>query len=125
MSNRYVILHHLAPSGEGSGGEHWDLMLEVEESLVTWQLLAEPNGRGACPIVARRIQDHRKHYLAYEGEISGGRGVVSRFDEGRYELLASCEDSWRFRLGGGRFVGDFRIVRDVAGGDAAWVLEAV
>jgi DNA polymerase Ligase (LigD) len=109
--NRFVILHHLAPTGE-----HWDLMLEQEDVLVTWQLLSEPIGRDACPIRCVRIDDHRKRYLDYEGPIGGGRGIVTRFDRGDYELLAVDDARWTLRLAGGRMTGEFCIERDADGG---------
>ena len=37
---------------------------------------------------ATRLPDHRKHYLDYEGEISGNRGTVARIDAGTYEQLS-------------------------------------
>ena len=40
----------------------------------------------ACP--ATRLPDHRKHYLDYEGEVTGNRGIVSRIDAGIYEQLS-------------------------------------
>lgn len=36
------------------------------------------NGRGQVVFEAERTPDHRNVYLAYEGEISGGRGSVRR-----------------------------------------------
>ena len=68
--SRFVILHHLDATGE-----HWDLMLEREQALITWQMLAEPVGPDACPIDCIRIQDHRKTYLDYQGRV-----FVERFD---------------------------------------------
>ena len=37
MPTRFAILHH-----EVAGGEHWDLMLERKDVLLTWQLEREP-----------------------------------------------------------------------------------
>lgn len=104
-TSRFVILHHLAPTGE-----HWDFMLEQENALATWQLVSEPVNRGSCPIECVRIHDHRKHYLTFQGPVSGGRGIVTRIDQGRYELLAIDETTWTFRLSGIRLTGDFCLV---------------
>ena len=78
MPLRFVILHHTV-----HGGEHWDLMLEQGNTLLTWQLLREPFELASLPIPARRIGDHRKAYLDYEGSLSRNRGDVRRVGEGR------------------------------------------
>lgn len=104
----YVILEHLLEAGS-----HWDLMLEQEQALATWQLttdpaaLAGPDARQSLP--ARRIADHRRAYLTYEGPVSGGRGSVRRVDEGRYELLARTEAGWRVRFTGRLLAGVFEL----------------
>lgn len=114
--DRFVILHHLAPSGE-----HWDFMLERVDCLWTWQMMTEPTGPAACPIECVRIKDHRKMYLDYEGPVSGGRGMVSRVDWGRYVVLADDEAGWNVRLRGVRMTGDYRLVRQ-SDSESAWVL---
>ena len=82
MASRLVILHHVLPDGE-----HWDLMMECGDVLMTWQLLREPAGPASLPLPARRIGDHRKAYLTYEGPISGNRGFVRRIDGGTFEFV--------------------------------------
>lgn len=114
MSARFVILHHRT-----EGGEHWDLMLERGESLLTWQLQREPLGPESLPIPARRIGEHRKAYLTYEGPVSGNRGHVRRVDHGTMELLEAAGDRYAFELRGERLSGRFRLT---ATWDA-WVLE--
>lgn len=74
---RYVILTHDHPF------PHWDFMLEQERSLATWRLLDEPAAGRTCR--AEALPDHRLHYLDYEGPVSGGRGVVARWDNGTYD----------------------------------------
>ena len=56
-------------------GRHWDLLVEVPgcERLPTWRLERNPLV-DAGEISAQRIGDHRRRYLEYEGEISGGAG---------------------------------------------------
>ena len=117
---RFVILHHLAPTGE-----HWDFMLEREDHLITWRMRSEPVSRAACPIGCTRIKDHRKQYLDYQGPISGGRGIVTRVDHGHYELLAADEDAWTVRLTGRRLDGDFRLLRTSPDSQSHWTFTAV
>lgn len=76
---RFVLLHHIFPPGDARAS-HWDLMLERGDGLLTWSLAVQP--RAGCVIDARRLAAHRLAYFDYEGEVSGGRGRVSRFDRG-------------------------------------------
>lgn len=119
VPHRFVILHHLVPTGE-----HWDLMLEQKDCLFTWQMVAEPIDRHACPIECLRISDHRKFYLDYQGPISGGRGIVSRVDQGAYQYLSVEPDSWRINFQGRRLRGEFGLVRSDPGSESRWTLIA-
>jgi hypothetical protein len=94
MNSRFVILTHDHPR------LHWDLMLEEAQSLRTWRLLAEPGSQN--PIPAEALPSHRKHYLTYEGPVSGDRGTVSQWDSGTYRLLQEDEHHLRVRLDGAR-----------------------
>lgn len=76
---RFVILEHDHPE------RHWDFMLEAGAALRTWRLAAPPQPKG--PISAEASFDHRLLYLDYEGSVSGGRGVVRRWDNGSFEWL--------------------------------------
>ena len=73
---RFVVLEHRWD------GVHWDFMVEVAPGgpLRTWAIDAEPVPGRDLP--ARALADHRREYLTYEGEVSGGRGEVRRWDEG-------------------------------------------
>ncbi|MEK6675248.1 MAG: DNA polymerase ligase N-terminal domain-containing protein [Planctomycetota bacterium] len=95
MSARFVILHHT-----GFGNEHWDLMLEQGEILLTWRLEVDPTIRSNFPMGATRIGDHRKAYLDYEGPLSGGRGSVRRLDRGGLEWVATSPDRYEFHANG-------------------------
>ena len=76
---RYAVIEH------HWNGVHWDFLLEAEGVLLTWALSEEPNS--ALSISATKLADHRIIYLDYEGEISGGRGHVRRWDGGEYAWL--------------------------------------
>ena len=80
---RFVILCH-----QSAAGNHWDVMLETDMALRTWSIPPQcPTGLAfACQAIA--LPEHRKHYLDYEGEVSGNRGTVSRIDAGTYEQLS-------------------------------------
>jgi len=97
---RFVVLEHDYPD------LHWDLMLESGEMLMTWSLLPQPFGEFRCP--AKRLPDHRKRYLDYEGKVSGGRGSVRRVDAGTFDLLGER----RFLLHGAVFIGVLEFQED-------------
>jgi hypothetical protein len=94
---RFVILTHDHPF------LHWDLMLEGEGGLRTWRLLKEPAAGSASP--AERLADHRTAYLDYEGPVSAGRGTVTRWDQGTYEIVSETDDELRTTLAGVRLQG--------------------
>ncbi len=144
VSSRFVILHHthadqqagsvVQPRRAGgsaiqqagsASGEHWDLMLERDGVLMTWQLLTEPQGAESLPIRARRIGDHRLAYLTYEGPLSGGRGHVRRIDAGTVgfqevapDRLTACKQTLSVTLDGSRLAGRFVLRRE----DNEWIL---
>jgi hypothetical protein len=82
-------------------------MLETDSALMTWSIQSQsPSGSSfVCP--ATRLPDHRKHYLDYEGEVTGNRGTVSRIDTGTYEQLTPEQ----FVLHGTNFAGKL-VVQD-------------
>src|SRR5690606_19644383 len=114
---QYVILHHVL-----ADGEHWDFMLDQGETLATWQLASDPAGLAPADaqtaIPARRIADHRRAYLDYEGPVSRGRGTVTRVDRGVYEPIELTSSEWGIRLKGQLLSGDFRLtaIGDLAEG---------
>lgn len=96
-------------------------MLECAESLATWQLPAWPPP-GDAPLPAAALADHRKAYLDYQGQVSGGRGHVAIVDSGRYEAIERREGLWLVRLAGQGFTGLLRLERSAG---AAWTLWVV
>jgi hypothetical protein len=59
-------------------------MLEIQHGLATWALQKAPDA--APEIAAEALPDHRLAYLEYEGPIADGRGTVTRWDRGTYQL---------------------------------------
>jgi len=95
---RFVVLRHDIP-----GGVHWDFMLEKGMSLATWSLPEPPDS--AHPITAEALPDHRLAYLDYEGPVSGGRGSVTRWDRGTYQVESETEAGLTAMLSGERLRG--------------------
>jgi hypothetical protein len=79
-------------------------MLEVGAVLRTWSL-PEPPAAGLA-IQCRLLADHRSAYLDYEGPISGGRGSVTRWDCGIYNLRERTDCRWAVTLLGEKLTGD-------------------
>ncbi len=90
----FVILKHILPDQS----YHWDLMLEMEEKLATWQVPQEPSQWSSEPILSERIFDHRKKYLDYEGPINENRGHVIQVAKGNLELIEKTDQLWRCNL---------------------------
>jgi len=118
MGGRFVIQEHTTEAGS-----HYDVMLEAGQALATWRLETLPGDLAAGEAAAAEaLPDHRRAYLSYEGEISGGRGRVRIADRGEYRLHARDEDRWAFDLAGELATGRFELTR-LAG--PHWELRAV
>ena len=77
--------------------------MEKGEALATWALAEPPDSAG--PVAAEALPDHRLAYLEYEGEVSGGRGSVRRWDHGNYRIEAEGVDGLSVVLSGTRLIG--------------------
>ena len=112
----FVILRH-AREGE----VHWDLALDLGQALATWQLWSDPATLAVDPeaedtvIVARRIGEHRRIYLEYEGPISGNRGSVTRVERGEWMPVDLSAELWVIALRGGWLRGNFALQMVEAG----------
>ncbi len=96
---RFVVLEHRWD------GIHWDFLVEVAPGgpLRSWAIDAEPAPGRDLP--ARALPDHRRAYLTFEGEVSDGRGVVRRWDEGTCAVEAWEADRVRLVLEGAQLTG--------------------
>jgi hypothetical protein len=67
--------------------------------LATWQLPCPPERIAAgSSVTARRLADHRRAYLTYEGPVSNNRGRVTIHSRGRYAAAARTPDRWEIEL---------------------------
>jgi hypothetical protein len=113
---RFAILEHDYPV------LHWDLLLEVGDVLKAWRL-AQPPGPNVDCIEAIELADHRLLYLDYEGPVSGGRGLVKRWDAGTYvEDSEPMADRRCFRFESERLSAVVRLTRQ---NEARWRWELV
>ena len=104
---RFVILDHDFPS------RHWDFLLETGAQLRGWRLWAEPAlGRD---IPAEPTPDHRPVYLTYEGDVSGDRGTVIRWDAGTFDWRRDETEVVEVELRGVKLRGRAQLSRGVSG----------
>lgn len=94
---RFVLLAHDHPH------PHFDLMLDIGESLRTWRLSTMPVA--GATLLAVPLGDHRREYLDYEGHVSGDRGNVRRVDEGEYRLIEDAHGRVILELQGQQVAG--------------------
>ena len=71
---------------------------------------------GANQVNAEQLPDHRRDYLEYEGPVSGGRGEVSRIEEGTYEVQRESADEWQVQIIGRLLRGQITFVRQAPNG---------
>jgi hypothetical protein len=113
--SRFVLLYHDCPP-DYVRPSHWDLMLESGDVLRTWALERLPRGwdewrkrtaeqHPACAALAdadevavEPLGDHRREYLEFEGEVSGGRGSVIRVARGEYVIEEEPAGAWLVSL---------------------------
>lgn len=90
---QWVVLHHTLPDGSS----HYDWLLEPAEDapLISLRVPARLSP-GTFPI--ERLPDHRRIYLTFQGEISGGRGTVTRIQQGTLLHIAASSTTVEAQL---------------------------
>jgi len=104
-----VFLLHQMPPDSGRV-DHWDLMFENRDALVTFASPALLNENSEFKV--DHLADHRLAYLDYEGPISGGRGAVNRLDQGRFEVESQTSKELILQIFGQKFCGALTISAD-------------
>jgi len=103
-------------------------MLDTGDALATWQVSDDPASLTAqAPensARAKRLADHRRAYLDYEGPVSGNRGQVKRHDRGTYEMIEHRPGLLVVRLAGAVLRGTYHLVA-CGGPDGPWELRRV
>jgi hypothetical protein len=109
---RFAILEH------DWNGVHWDFLVEDGPSLRSWAI-DSPIVEGV-DLPARSLPTHRAIYLEYEGEVSGGRGTVRRWDWGPCEVVEWSEERVKLTVRGGQLVGSVEVWRVEEEGRPCW-----
>jgi hypothetical protein len=89
---RYAILLH-----GGIDEPHYDLMFETRpgSDLATWR---SPSWPIEAEAELTRLRDHRRIYLDFQGELSFGRGSVTRVAEGTCDVRIDENSIWMIQL---------------------------
>lgn len=90
-----MLLRHECPDGS----HHYDWMIDAGgDGLTTFRVRERLDSPHLAAFEAERISDHRRAYLEYEGEISGGRGRVTRVARGRCRVDRLCDHAADLQL---------------------------
>lgn len=95
---KWVLLRHEMPDGTW----HFDWLLSrpdaPELGLWSFRIMCDPS---TLPerFEATPTPDHRRIYLQYEGEVSGGRGFVRRVNQGTVVRITVGADGAEVELG--------------------------
>jgi hypothetical protein len=113
---RFVLLLHETPAG-AELTSHFDLMIDSDGTspLRTWRL---PLGDGHRPpedCAADDLGAHRREYLSYQGDLTGGRGRVRRIDQGDILLTRSDADILEMHTFGSVLNGLYHVERSADG----------
>lgn len=111
---RFAVLHHTGWPGRP---DHYDLLLQYadgddDNSAVLKTFATLRDEFPATHVQLKKIADHRRAYLELQGELSGGRGHVTRVDGGDLRFISIPGDTWqdvRFELHGEKLRGNFRL----------------
>ena len=125
-----VLLLHELPDGTS----HVDWMIAPDDTdgrelLVTFRVAGRVDELAAGgQLSARRIDDHRRAYLTYEGPVSNARGTVRRLAAGVVVSWKRDQDRWHMEIEWSDPAGGIRrqtlsVSRHLPGDE--WAIEAV
>jgi hypothetical protein len=104
IEKQFVIQKHLTPVGG-----HWDLMLQIEDTLWTWRLHHSPEHIQDTPIAAEKIADHPLRFLTYEGPVQNDTASVKIVDKGNFRIPKQTENQIEFETDGKILSGQFQL----------------
>ncbi|MCS7123763.1 MAG: DNA polymerase ligase N-terminal domain-containing protein [Candidatus Aenigmarchaeota archaeon] len=93
---------------------HWDLRLEMNNSLESWAIPKEPPLETGVKRLAIYTEPHELSYANFEGEIPEGQygaGKVIIWDKGKYDLIEKKDDVIVIRLFGEKLKGEYVLVK--------------
>jgi len=126
---RFVVLHHTDWPGKP---DHYDLLIQTKRGHGDDRFLRafatvtddfpSPADTESDRCILQAQADHRIVYLSYQGPVGGGRGQVSKADEGECDHIELPSNSaLKCRLQGVHLRGTFSIRRC----GEAWIFEKI
>jgi hypothetical protein len=104
INNQFVIQKHCTPDGG-----HWDLMLQIENTLWTWRLHHPPEHIQDTPTAVEKIADHPLRFLTYEGPVQNDTATVKIEDHGSFKLINHTTTDIEFEANGQTLAGRFQL----------------
>ena len=103
---RYVVQEH-----KQENGVHWDLMLEDNGVLITFQMAHPPSLMPEkCSI--QKIFDHPLRFLHYEGPVQNHTGCVKIADSGTYEARSFTDTEIQICFAGAILQNSYHMVEE-------------
>ena len=102
---KYIIHYHLTAIN------HYDLMLEKNNTLLTWQIPQNLflNFLAEKKIKIKQIKNHRLKYLTHQGFIRTGQGFLEKYDEGKYQIKSWTDQKKIITITGKKIKGQITI----------------
>ncbi len=104
-TGRFVVLEHQPGSRPTRLDDslpqkdtHFDWMFEIDGKLRTWATAPAERFSGQFVLAAKRLAEHRVHYLDFEGDIGGDRGTVRRVLAGEYHEVENREERFLMKV---------------------------
>ena len=115
---RFVVHEHHASR------LHWDFRLEMDGVLKSWAVPKGPPTEPGVKRLAILVEDHPLSYADFQGEIEEGygKGTVSIWDSGTFELEERSDEVIGVRLEGSVLKGRYKLVFTGFGKGDGWLL---
>jgi hypothetical protein len=84
-------------------------MIEKGQILETWQLAAMPEPQNFTGCQAKKIFDHDKKFLSYQGPVNKGRGMVKLCDSGNVKIKTRDKEKLKLYFDGKNLKGNFQL----------------
>ncbi len=96
---RFVVVQHtVGPALGRTAEDHFDWFFEADTGLRSFATCILQSIGQPTEVAAKVLPDHRRDYLEFEGEVSGGRGHVRRVIGGTFELLGHSDNEFSVQL---------------------------
>lgn len=103
---RKFVIHYHTRLGHAP---HWDLMLEKDKDLETFQLQISPDklAKAISPVKLTKIFDHSPRFLTYQGPVNKGEGNIVMVEKGQYQISEIEPCHYEILFQGQKILGKF------------------